>query len=144
MNQNQNRPIENLLEGLSQHARFLPREERKAELRERGIDVDGFLNEAHSIIAHHQKEERLAWMKVAIEKKQLLASDDSSFVSWIGKSQEAVVAAFQNLLKTATPQQTLAFRNKTDLTVDDMARILDDYERLHKIAGERKPPQEKQ
>jgi hypothetical protein len=144
MNQNQNRPIENLLEGLSQHARFLPREERKAELRERGIDVDGFLNEAHSIIAHHQKEERLAWMKVAIEKKQLLASDDSSFVSWIGKSQEAVVAAFQNLLKTATPQQTLAFRNKTDLTFDDMARILDDYERLHKIAGERKPPQEKQ
>jgi len=144
MNQNQNRPIENLLEGLSQHARFLPREERKAELRERGIDVDGFLNEAHSIIAHHQKEERLAWMKVAIEKKQLLASDDSSFVSWIGKSQEAVVAAFQNLLKTATPQQTLAFRNKTDLTFDDMARILDDYERLHKIAGERKPTQEKQ
>jgi len=144
MNHNQNRPIENLLEGLSQHARFLPREERKAELRERGIDVDGFLNEAHSIIAHHQKEERLAWMKVAIEKKQLLASDDSSFVSWIGKSQEAVVAAFQNLLKTATPQQTLAFRNKTDLTVDDMARILDDYELLHKIAGERKPPQEKQ
>jgi len=144
MNQNQERPNENLLEGLSQHARFLPREERKAELRERGIDVDGFLNEAHSIIAHHQKEERLAWMKVAIEKKQLLASDDSSFVSWIGKSQEAVVAAFQNLLKTATPQQTLAFRNKTDLTFDDMARILDDYERLHKIAGERKPPQEKQ
>jgi hypothetical protein len=144
MNPNQNRPIEKLLEGLSQHARFLPREERKAELRERGVDVDGFLNEAHSIIAHHQKEERLAWMKVASEKRRLLTGDDSNFVSWTGKSQEVIVAAFQNFLNTAAPQQALAFRNKTDLTIEDMALILDDYERLHKIAGERKPPQEKQ
>ena len=144
MNPNQNRPIDNLIEGLSQHARFLTNEERKAELRERGIDVDGFLKEAHSIIAHHQKEERLAWMKVAAEKKQLVTSDDSSFVSWIGKNQEAVVAAFKNFLETAAPQQALAFRNKTDLTIEDMARILDDYERLRKIAGEQKPNQEKQ
>jgi hypothetical protein len=144
MNPNQNRPIENLLEGLSQHARFLSREERKAELRERGIDVDDFLNEAHSIIAHHQKGERLAWMKIASEKRQLLTGDDSSFVSWVGKGQEVIVAAFQNLLKTAAPQQTLAFRNKTDLTVEDMARILDDYERLRKRADDTNPPQEKQ
>ena len=143
MNPNQNRPIENLLEGLSQHARLLSKEDRKAELRERGVDVDAFLNEAHSIIAHHQKEDRLAWMKVANEKRRLLAIDDSGFVSWVGKKQEEVVAAFQSFIKTASPQHTLAFRNKTDLTVEDMARILDDYERLHKMASEQKPPKEK-
>jgi len=144
MNPNKNRPVENLIEGLSQHARFLTREERKAELRERGIDVDGFLNEAHSIIAHHQKEERLAWMKVANEKSQRFTGKESGFVSWIGKSRDEVVAAFQNLITTVSAQHTLAFRNKSDLTVDDMARILDDYERLRKDAAEQKPPQEKQ
>ena len=144
MNPNKNRPVENLIEGLSRHARFLTREERKAELRERGIDVDGFLNEAHSIIAHHQKEERLAWMAVANEKSQRFTGKESGFVSWIGKSRDEVVAAFQNLVSTVSAQHTLAFRNKTDLTVDDMARILDDYERLRKDAAEQKPPKEQQ
>jgi len=143
MNPHENRPIENLLEGLSQHSRFLTREERKTELRERGIDVDGFLNEAHSLIAHHQKEERLAWMKIADEKRQALTAEASGFDSWLGKGREVILTAFQNFLNTALPKQTIAFRNKTDLTVDDMARILDDHERLCKIAGEQKPPQEK-
>ena len=99
---NQNRPVENIVEGLSQHARFLTKEERKAELRDRGIDVDGFLNEAHSIIAHHQKEKRLAWMKVANEKSQRFAGEESSLVSWVGKGKDEILAAFQNLLNTAT------------------------------------------
>jgi hypothetical protein len=144
MNPKQNRQIENLIEGLSQHARFLTKEERAAELRERGIDVDGFLQKAHSTIAHHQKEERLAWMKVANEKSQHLISKDSCFVSWIGKSKDEVVAAFQDLVNTLSAKHTLAFRNKSDLTVEDMARILDDYERLRKAAGSQKPSDEKQ
>jgi len=53
------------------------------------------------------------------------------------------VTAFQNLVNTLSAQPTLAFRNKTDLTVDNMARILDDYERLRKDAAEQKPPLEK-
>jgi hypothetical protein len=143
MNSNQNRPVENLLEGLSQHARFLTREERKEELRGRGVDVEGFLAKAHSIIAHHQKDERLAWMKVASERKHLFTEKSLHFVSWIGKSKEDVIAAFQNL--TASSQEhTLAFRNKTDLSIEDMARILDDYERLRKVANEQKSPEVKQ
>jgi len=122
--------MENLLEGLSQHARFLSREERKAELRERGIDVDGFLTEAHSIIERNQKDERLAWMRVADEKRHSMSANESRFESWVGKGEEAIRAAFANLLRTRLPQQTLAFRNRTDLTVEDMARILDDHERL--------------
>jgi hypothetical protein len=145
MNPNQkNRPIENLLEGLSQHARFLTKEERKAELRERGIDVDGFLTEAHSIIAHFQKEERLAWMKIADEKRNVITKTESCIESWLGKGDVMIRTAFEKLIKTAVPQQTLAFRNKADLTVDDMARILDDFERLRKRPGDVKPSQEKQ
>jgi prophage DNA circulation protein len=142
MKPNQNRPVENLVEGLSQHARFLTKEERKAELRDRGVDVDSFLNEAHSIIAHYQKEKRLAWMKVANEKSQRFAGEESSLVSWVGKGKDEILAAFQNLLNTTSAKPSVAFRNKTDLTVEDMARILDDYERLRKGVTEKKPPQE--
>lgn len=143
MKPNQNRPVENLVEGLSQHARFLTREERKAELRDRGIDVDSFLKEAHSIITHHQKEKRLAWMKVANEKSQRFAGKESSLASWVGRSKEEILTAFQNLLNTASAKPSVAFRNKTDLTVEDMARILDDYERLRKGGGDQNPPQQK-
>lgn len=144
MNPNQNRPIEKLLEGLSHHARFLTREERKDELRERGIDVDGFLNEAHSIIAHHRKTERLAWMKVATEKSKRLSGLESCFASWVGKSKEEIMTAYQNVVNTISPQHTLAFRNKKNLSAEDMARILDDYERLRAAENEEKSPKQKQ
>lgn len=140
MNPNQNRPIENLIEGLSQHARFLTKEERMAELRERGIDVDGFLREAHSIIAHHQKEERLAWMKVAIEKSERFSAVESRVASWVGKGKDEIVAAYQKVISTLSPQQALAFRNKKELSVEDMARILDDYERLRIVEGDQNQP----
>ena len=143
MNPKQNRPIENLIEGLSQHARFLTKEERMAELRERGIDVDSFLKEAHSLIAHHQKEERLAWMTSAKEKSERFSGLESRFASWVGKSREEIAAAYQKVINTMSPQHTLAFRNKKDLSVDDMARILDDYERLRAAAGDKKANSEK-
>jgi hypothetical protein len=139
MNPKQNRPIENLIEGLSQHARFLTKEERAAELRERGIDVDGFLRKAHSTIAHHQKEERLAWKKVASEKTAKFAALEARLTSWVGRSKGEIVAAYQKVISTMSPQHTLAFRNKKELSVDDMARILDDYERLRTVEDDQNP-----
>ena len=115
-----------------------------AELRERGIDVDGFLKEAHSIIAHHQKEDRLSWMKVAAERSERFSALESRFASWVGKSKEEIMAAYQKVVNTMSPQHTLAFRNKKDLSLEDMARILDDYERLRRVDGDQNPPQQKQ
>jgi hypothetical protein len=130
-------PMENLLDGLNHHAGFLNREERKAELRGRGIDVDQFLTDAHLLIASCQKEERLAWMKVADEKRNSVANAESQISNWLGKSAESIRAAFENLVQTVspTPAHTLAFRNRKDLTTDDMASILNDYERL-KLRGQ--------
>jgi hypothetical protein len=130
MSDNPQGPIENLLDGLSQHARFLSQEERKAELRDRGVDVDRFLKEARSIIAKHQKEDRLAWMKTADDKRRQIVSKEVAFESWVGKGEEAIRAAWERFLATASPQRALAFRNKKDLTIDDIARILDDHERI--------------
>jgi hypothetical protein len=130
MSNSQQGPMENLLDGLSQHARFLSREERKAELRDRGVKVDEFLNEAHSIIAKHLKEDRLAWMKIADDKRRQIVSKESSLESWVNKGEEVIRAAWEEFLASTSPQRALAFRNKKDLTIEDIARILDDHERL--------------
>lgn len=141
MNQDQHDPLETLLEGLSQHARFLSHEELKEELRERGVDVDKFLDKAHSIIARCQKEHRLAWMKVADEKEQNLRGREAGFETWVGKQEEVIKAAFERLISNNMPQRAVAFRNKTDLSIDDMARILDDHERLKLRSERQKPPE---
>lgn len=133
MNEHQQGPMENLLEGLDQHAEFLSNEELKSELRNRGINVDEFLKRAHDTIAHHEKADRLAWMKVADENKRRLEDAGRNFESWLGKGEEAIRAAWAIFVANAGPQRAFAFRNRTDLTLEDMARILDDNERLKQL-----------
>ena len=140
MKENQQGPMENLLDGLDQHAQSMSDEELKAELEARGIDVDTFLKRARTTVAQYQKADRLAWMKVADEKKRSIDAAGSRFESWIGKGETTIRAAWAEFLRTAAPQQTLAFRNKTQLTVEDMARILDDYERLRLRQDSQEPP----
>ena len=143
MNEKPQGPIENLLDGLSHHAQFLPEEDLKAELTTRGISVESFLKEALATIAIHQKTERLSWMKTADEKRKALQSASTRMESWLGKSELAIRAAFEELVRAAMPQQTIAFRNRTDLTTEDMACILDDHERLKMRATDQHPPDEK-
>jgi len=137
MNEKPQGPIENLLDGLSRHAQFLSEEDLKAELSARGVDVDGFLSEAQAMITKHQKADRLSWMKTADEKRKALQTSSIRVENWLEKGELAIRAAFAELLRTAMPQQTIAFRNKTDLTTEDMAHILDDHERLRqRTSGE--------
>jgi hypothetical protein len=142
MNEHEQGPMENLLEGLDQHAQFLSKEDLKAELSSRGIDGDALLKQAHEIIAQHKKAERLSWMRVADENKSRLQATDR-FESWLGKGELAIRAAWQEFIATTVPGQAVAFRNKTDLTTEDMARILDDNERLHLNRPKDGPPDQK-
>lgn len=123
--------MENLLAGLDQHSKFLSEEELKSELSVRGINVDKFLNESHTLINQYQKEARLVWMRVADDKKQRMETAQTSFVSWVGKGEQAIRTAWMEMLRNTTAPTAMAFRNKTDLTIDDMARILDDHQRLN-------------
>jgi len=142
MNEHEQGPMENLLEGLDHHAQFLSKEELKAELSSRGIDGEALLKQAREIIAQHEKAERLSWMRVADENKSRLQAPDR-FESWLGKGELAIRAAWEEFIATAAPQQAVAFRNKTDLTVEDMARILDDNERLRLNRPKDGPPDQK-
>lgn len=123
-------PMENLLDGLDRHADFLSLDELKAELQNRGIDFDAALKRAGAIIAAYDKEDRLSWMKVADEKSALFRVAETSVPSWTSKKPEEIVAAFNTFLSFAKAETALAFRNKGELSVDDMAQILDANELL--------------
>jgi hypothetical protein len=116
--------MENLLQGLDEHAESLTKEELQAELRERGIDTERFLSNARATISAAQKEYRLAWMKVADQKKQQIQSSQSAVVSWLNKTEQEIRAAYAQLTTS------VAFRNKRELSVEDMAELLDAQERL--------------
>lgn len=123
-------PMENLLEGLDQHSDALSSDELKAELRNRGIDLDAGLKKAETTIAAYDKESRLSWMRIADEKSKSLTVAKAPEQSWTSRKAEEVVAAFDAFVNSAERDTALAFRKKGKLSVEDMAEILDSHEKL--------------
>lgn len=123
-------PMENLLDGLDEHSDSLSSDQLKAELLDRGIDLNAAVKKAEMTIAAYDKEDRLSWMKVADEKKNSLRVAETPETSWAGRKAEEIKAAFDIFLKSTDKETALAFRNKSKLSVEDMAQILDSNEKL--------------
>jgi len=117
-------PMENVLNGLDQQSGALSFEELKAELQVRGTDIDPFLHEIDEMIAAYDKQERLAWMQVADKKKESLRVAETPESRWTERKPEEIFAAFTLFLKAGGPKRALAFKNRGNLSVEDMAAIL--------------------
>ena len=90
--------------------------------------MDSLLDRATQLVSSYLKAERTSWMQVADSNKARLESLQRGITSWIDRTEEEIRAAFASL---ATRPEALAFRNKSELSVEDMARILDKLERLN-------------
>src|SRR6266498_987181 len=121
-------PMENLLDGLDQQSDALSSDQLKAELQGRGIDIDLFLDQIDKVITDQDKQERLRWMQVADEKKAALRVAETPTSGWINRKREEILAAFAAL--SASQKIAVAFRNKEKLSLEDMAEILDANDRL--------------
>jgi len=121
-------PMENLLGGLDEQSGALSLDELKQELQSRGIDIDSFLDRVDTMIADHDRKERLQWMQVADDKKASLRVAETPTSSWINRTREEILAAFEALSSSA--KTAVAFRNKEKLSLEDMAEILDAHERV--------------
>jgi len=124
--------MENLLNGLDQQSDALSSDQLRIELQDRGIDIDALLQKMDAIIAAHDKHERLAWMRVADEKKESLRIAETPGAQWSDQKPEHVLIAFARFLKAGGPERALAFKNKGTLSLQDMAAILEADERLQK------------
>lgn len=124
--------VEKILEGLDQHSKLLSKEEIKAELVARGLDVENYLKETNALIEGCLKKERLAWMKEADEKKLRIVNSAPSIPNWLERSKDEIESAFIAWMSHVAPTEALGFRNKTDLTIEDKARLLNQHESLIK------------
>ena len=128
MSNDQQGPMENLLDGLDEQSGSLSLDELREELSGRGVNMDAFLTKIDRIVSEHEKRERLAWMQVADEKKAALRVAEAPFSSWITRKREEILAAFAALSESR--KTAVAFRNKETLSLKDMAEILDANEEL--------------
>jgi hypothetical protein len=124
------RPMENLIRGLDEHSEHLSAEEIHEELKACGVDIETTLKRTRSLIASSLKKERTAWMKVADSNRAAIDAASRTFVSWIGRGESEIRAAFEAFTSGLSEQQALAFHNRKDLSVDEMAQILDDFEKV--------------
>jgi hypothetical protein len=121
-------PMENLLDGLDQQSDALSSDELREELRGRGIDVDPFLEQISKIVAAEDRRERLGWMQVADEKKAAFRVAETPASGWINRKREEILVAFAAL--SSARKTAVAFRNKETLSLEDMVEILDAHDRL--------------
>jgi hypothetical protein len=135
MNNDEQGPLENFLDGLDEQSGALSFDDLQAELKNRGIDVNALLRRTDALIAYHDKKERLAWMHVADEKKESLRIAETPSELWHSRSEDVIRAAFAVFLQA---QRGLAFRNRGDLSVQDMAAILEAEEHLTKQEQEKR------
>lgn len=110
-------------------------EEVVAELKELGVDADSALSRLDMAAQEHLKEERLAWRKEAAANKTAFQKVKEEFVSWASASVADIERAYQEVLSQSSPNSpSFAFRNKTNLSSQDKARLLDSLKILRNTA----------
>jgi hypothetical protein len=128
--------MENLLDGISEHADALTFDQLRDEAAARGIDLDRALATVNELIAARTREERLGWMKIAdMRRESLRVAENETKYYWRSKSRQDIAAAFERFLNSAPPETALAFRNKGTLSTSDMIEILEANERLKRPSG---------
>jgi hypothetical protein len=136
MKHNEQGPMENLLDGISEHADALTFDQLRDEAAARGIDLNAALATVNKLIAARTREERLDWMKVADKRRESLGvAEKEARYHWRSKSPHDIAAAFESFLNSAPPETALAFRNKGTLSTSDMIEILEANERLKRPSG---------
>lgn len=93
-------------------------DEAEQELREMGVDVDGFLARARERRARQAEEERTAWLRKAREGLRRQSTKTSTRYASMERAQ--LVAEF----KRREQQQSYAFFHKLDEVGDDDLRTL--------------------
>ncbi len=113
----------------------LSEEELTQELRDEGIDPEQLLTKSRVIIKSKLKDAKLSWKKSALERRQSLLEQMSSFKHSIPKSIEDVRNEIKALLTggygtKAQAQAQAFFRNLDEVTDEDLKSFYEDLKKL--------------
>ena len=121
-------PLLNALDGPD--GKELTEDELRADLASRGLDPDHLVASVRDKVDSYVRSQ--AWRSQAEAKREtFLATTASRVGSWLTKSPVEIERGMLAALRGEWGAQAqAAFRERTDLTVEDKAKILDDLEQL--------------
>jgi len=125
-------PFEKLLDSLEEQSLEYSSEQLDKELEFLGIDAEAATKRAKEFVAMVKKEHRMSWRKMAARKRQTLKDRGQDLRDWSRASAEVIQAAFEELMSTSHGEIAIAFRKRgrKNLSTEEMARILQDTERM--------------
>lgn len=132
-------PLDKFYEALEDVPDTRSLDEIRAELVARGINPDETLQRLQKLVHARLKEDRLAWKTQAAEKKSAFEQAKQAVKSWVTASEEEIERAFGAWISGGS-SASVAFRNKTDLSSQDKARLLDSF---HIVRSQKSNPEGK-
>lgn len=138
--------LENIFRALSEPD--VSEAELKRSLQERGLDPDKTTAVVSAKVNEFLKRQRLSWREVAMQKQAQLEAVASGVVSWRKRPRQEIEDAFAGVQSgtygpAAQMKLEVAFRNLSNVSLQDKASFLDDIETLRRLK-ESEPPSEKQ
>jgi len=112
--------------------------ELNASLRDRGLDPEGTTALVAGKVSDFLKCRRLSWQDAAKQKQATLQAMATQAVSWSTRKRDEIEAAFNaaregNYGTTTQGQLQVAFRNLSNISVEDKASFLDEIDLLQKL-----------
>jgi hypothetical protein len=141
-------PLEHLFRAVESASDDADATELRSSLEERGLDPDTTTAEVTAKVKAFLKSQRLSWQKTAMQKQSKLEAITGRLISWSTRKKEEIEAVFtqvQNGTYGPAAQMKLqaAFRNLTNVPLQDKATFLDDIELLRELKEGEPPPKEK-
>lgn len=128
-------PLENVFRGFEIDPQQSTHVELKQSLISMGLDPDATVSAVKDLVAVHVKSKRLSWKEAAIKKRTEMLEVSQRLVSWATQGEMEIEAAFAKLRNGTYGQiPNVAFRNLSNLTIEEKARILDDVDSLSEVA----------
>lgn len=139
-------PLENLFRAVESEEDAPDPVELKRSLEDRGLDPEKTTAEVTEKVKTFLKSQRLSWQQTAKQKQLQLEAVTNRFISWSTRKREEIEAVFSQVQNgtygpAAKMKLQAAFRNLTNVPLQDKATFLDDLEILRELK-EGEPPSE--
>lgn len=139
-------PLENLFRALESAPEEVDEAELKRSLQARGLDPDKTTAAVSAKVNEFLKRQRLSWREVAMQKQAQLDAAVAGIVSWTNRRKEEIEEAFTGVQAgTYGPAEQMklqvAFRNLSNVSLQDKASFLDDIEALRRLKEGEAPPE---
>lgn len=135
-------PLENVFRALEAES---DEAELKRSLQERGLNPDKTTEAVSAKVGEFLKRHRLSWQDVAKQKQAKLEAAAARVVSWATRKKEEIEEAFAGVQggtygPVAQMKLQVAFRNLSNVPLEDKATFLDEIETLRLLKEDETPP----